>query len=75
VRQGDGLSGLSSQGASLAVRTRLHGEAVKPLQVIADLLNDRGAPTANGGDKWHASTVRAVLGEKSEHLGDSSAGP
>lgn len=30
-------------------------------QAIADRLNERGIPTAHGGAKWHASTVRAVL--------------
>lgn len=30
-------------------------------QSIADELNARGFPTAHGGRKWHASTVRAVM--------------
>lgn len=32
------------------------------LSSIADLLNDEGVPTARGGARWYASTVRAVLG-------------
>jgi len=31
------------------------------LQAIADDLNERGVPTAQGGKRWHPSTVRAVL--------------
>jgi DNA invertase Pin-like site-specific DNA recombinase len=34
------------------------------LQAIADRLNARGTPTAHGGAKWHASTVRAVLNRR-----------
>ena len=30
-------------------------------QAIADKLNEDGTPTAHGGERWHASTVRAVL--------------
>ena len=32
------------------------------LRAIADALNDEGVPTAQGGAKWYASTVRKVLG-------------
>jgi Recombinase len=31
------------------------------LRVIADGLNADGVATAQGGARWHASTVRAVL--------------
>jgi len=31
------------------------------LRAIADALNAGGVPTAHGGARWHASTVRAVL--------------
>jgi DNA invertase Pin-like site-specific DNA recombinase len=31
------------------------------LRAIADALNEKGIPTAHGGAKWHASTVRAVV--------------
>lgn len=30
-------------------------------QAIADALNAHEVPTAHGGDRWHASTVRSVL--------------
>lgn len=33
-------------------------------QNIADELNHRQTPTAHGGVKWHASTVRAILGSQ-----------
>jgi DNA invertase Pin-like site-specific DNA recombinase len=45
------------------VRTRikrLHGRGVS-MQEIARRLNAEGVPTAHGGARWHASTVRAVL--------------
>ena len=32
------------------------------LRSIADALNEESVPTAQGGARWHASTVRAVLG-------------
>lgn len=31
------------------------------LRAIAEDLNSRGVPTAHGGSKWHASTIKAVL--------------
>jgi DNA invertase Pin-like site-specific DNA recombinase len=31
-----------------------------PLRAIADSLTERGVPTAHGGARWHASTVRSV---------------
>lgn len=39
---------------------RLH-DAGTSLGAIARQLNDDAVPTAHGGAKWHASTVRAVL--------------
>jgi DNA invertase Pin-like site-specific DNA recombinase len=42
----------------------LRGPEDKPRRsygAIAKYLNERGVPTAQGGEKWHASTVRAVL--------------
>ena len=30
-------------------------------QAIADALNQAGTPTAHGGKRWYASTVRGVL--------------
>lgn len=38
----------------------LHSEG-KSLRVIAEALNSEEVPTAHGGSKWHASTVRKVL--------------
>ncbi len=35
--------------------------AGETLQSIADGLNADGVPTAQGGTRWHASTVRAIL--------------
>ena len=32
------------------------------LEAIARRLNDEGVPTAQGGKRWYASTVRAVAG-------------
>lgn len=36
----------------------------RSFQAIADRLNARGIPTAHGGAKWYASTVRAVLNRR-----------
>jgi len=36
----------------------------RSFQSIADRLNEKGVPTAHGGAKWHASTVRAVLNRR-----------
>jgi len=30
------------------------------MRAIAERLNDEGVPTARGGKRWHASTVRVV---------------
>lgn len=35
--------------------------AGRSLQAIADMLTEEGVPTAQGGRRWYASTVRAVL--------------
>ena len=34
---------------------------------IADALNEAGLPTAHRGARWHASTVRKVLGASARH--------
>jgi DNA invertase Pin-like site-specific DNA recombinase len=49
---------------SAAVRRRIHKSraAGDTLTAIAEALNREGVPTAQGGLRWHASTVRAVLG-------------
>jgi DNA invertase Pin-like site-specific DNA recombinase len=39
-------------------RARDRGDS---LQKIADGLNTAGVPTAHGGKRWHAATVRGVL--------------
>jgi len=39
-------------------RERARGNS---LQKIADALNAAAVPTAHGGARWHASTVRGVL--------------
>lgn len=31
------------------------------MRTIAEILNTEGVPTASGGAKWHASTVRVIL--------------
>jgi len=45
-----------------AIRARIAGEHGKgvTLQLIADRLTVDGVPTARGGSRWHASTVRKV---------------
>jgi DNA invertase Pin-like site-specific DNA recombinase len=43
-------------------RERARGDS---LQRIADGLNEAGVPTAHGGARWHASTVRSVLARAS----------
>ena len=40
------------------VGRREEGETYK---AIADALNDRGVPTAQGGRKWYPATVRKVV--------------
>ena len=46
-----------------AVRERITAErnAGRSLAAIAELLNDEQVPTAQGGQRWWPSTVRAVL--------------
>jgi hypothetical protein len=33
----------------------------KTLREIADALNSEGVPTAQGGARWHASTVQKIV--------------
>ena len=42
-------------------RIRKERKEGETLVAIADGLNDDRAPTAQGGARWYASTVRAVL--------------
>ena len=48
-------------------------EAGQTLASIADQLNEDGQPTAQGGKRWYASTVQAVLGPQGPE--DHSRGP
>jgi DNA invertase Pin-like site-specific DNA recombinase len=47
----------------VAVRERIASErkAGRSLAAIAEMLNDEGVATAQGGRQWWPSTVRAVL--------------
>jgi len=47
---------------SVVQRVVREREAGKTLAAIAQGLNDERVPTAQGGARWHPSTVRAVLG-------------
>jgi DNA invertase Pin-like site-specific DNA recombinase len=70
-RTKDALAVKRAQGVRLGrppvlnggVRDRIRGLRASgdSLAKIAEELNRRGEPTAHGGRKWHASTVRAVL--------------
>jgi DNA invertase Pin-like site-specific DNA recombinase len=67
----DALAIKRSQGVQLgrprtmpaSVRSRIQREhkSCRSLSEIARRLNDAGIPTAHGGAKWHASTVRSAL--------------
>lgn len=51
-------------GATVARIKNLRGDAEAPKRsygAIAKYLNAKGVPTAHGGERWHASTVRAIL--------------
>ena len=45
----------------LALRIRNWREGGMNLHEIADHMNSNAIPTAGGGKKWYASTVRSVL--------------
>lgn len=53
-------------GISDELRARIVGmrEGGATLQLIANTLNDDGVATAQGGERWHPSTVAAVLSSK-----------
>jgi hypothetical protein len=55
ARQADGSTGEPPPGHPPDAR------ASRSFQSKADQLNKKGIPRAHGGDKWYASTVRAVL--------------
>jgi DNA invertase Pin-like site-specific DNA recombinase len=73
-RTKEALAARKAQGAKLgrprrlpdSVRTRIARMRVKglSLRAIADVLDDEGIPTAQGGARWYASTVRKVLSSK-----------
>ncbi|WP_231897655.1 recombinase family protein [Ilumatobacter coccineus] len=70
-RTTDALAELRRQGVQLGRPRVLNDDLVATCAAwravgctyasIADRLNDDGTPTAHGGERWHASTVRAVL--------------
>ena len=70
-RTRDALAVRRSQGAVLGRRVSLGIDDARHIQLlrarglslrqIADDLNRRATPTAQGGRQWHASTVRAIL--------------
>ena len=51
-------SGVPVEIVRRIVEARAAGQS---LRTIADLLTGEGVPTAQGGQRWHASTVRAVV--------------
>lgn len=51
-------SGISEELRARIMADRLNGDT---LQQIADTLNDERIPTAQGGDRWHPSTISQVL--------------
>jgi DNA invertase Pin-like site-specific DNA recombinase len=62
-RQGVKLGRPRSVSEDVVRRIRRERRAGKSLRAIADRLNEDQVATGHGGAKWHASTVRAVLGE------------
>jgi DNA invertase Pin-like site-specific DNA recombinase len=66
ARPGGGRrSGIPSE-----IRTRIHREREtgRSLGAIAKALNDDGVPTAQGGARWHKSTVRLIAEGKIDEL-------
>jgi DNA invertase Pin-like site-specific DNA recombinase len=71
ARTRDALAQLKAQGVRLGrpvglpetVRARVADERAqgRSLRAIAETLTAEGVPTAQGGERWHASTVAAVL--------------
>lgn len=49
---------LATETETLIVNARASGAT---LQAVADLLNEQRIQTAQGGSRWHPSTVRCVL--------------
>jgi DNA invertase Pin-like site-specific DNA recombinase len=73
-RTREGLAAKRSQGVRLGrprslparVRTRIRRMRTRgmTLEAIARKLNDEGVPTAQGGQRWYASTVRALAADR-----------
>lgn len=59
--QGEQLGRRRNVDAEVVARIHAQRAAKKSLRAIADQLNAEGVPTAQGGARWHASTVSAVL--------------
>lgn len=53
-----------TMSAETVARVRADREAGLSLRKIADVLAAEGVPTAQGGQRWYASTVRAVLAQQ-----------
>lgn len=71
-RTREGMAQKRAEGVHVGRRTELPLGVVRrvvdgraaglSLRAIADALNADGTPTAHGGSRWHASTVKGVLG-------------
>ncbi|HWC35938.1 MAG TPA: recombinase family protein [Mycobacteriales bacterium] len=61
--QGVRLGRPSAVPATVARRIRRARQRGDSLRTIADRLNADGVPTSQGGARWYASTISAVLGE------------
>jgi len=59
--QGVRLGRPQMMAVELVARIRAAHEAGEGWSAIARQLNAEGVPTAHGGNKWHPSTVRAVV--------------
>lgn len=59
--QGGTLGRRRNVDPAIVARIRAQRAEKKSLRAIAEQLNTEGVPTAQGGAKWHASTVTAVL--------------
>lgn len=59
--KGEALGRRRNVDPAVVERIKAQREQKKSLRAIADQLNAEGVPTAQGGAKWHASTVTAVL--------------
>jgi len=59
--RGQRVGGVAQTPRGVARRVVELRSAGVSLSTIAVILNDQNVPTARGGAKWHASTVRALL--------------